>query len=128
MKCLNSLILSGVVFSLFSVGALAQAPKDNPKCEANPVFNRFVGEVMGNCERARFKDLNLWRWKKAGDSKSGSESFKVEGEYWYYLNPIKKDAKGLQPGILEVVRNKGISERKDVEKSQRREKCSGKEQ
>lgn len=105
MKCLNSLILSGVVFSFFSVGALAQSPKDNPKCEANPVFNRYAGEVMGKCERARFKDLALQRWKKAGDSKSGAESFKVEGEYWYYLNPVAKDAKGLQPGILEVVRN-----------------------
>lgn len=105
MKCLNSLILSGVVFSLFSVGALAQAPKDNPKCEANPVFNRFAGERMGNCERARFRDLGLTRWKRADDPKSGTESFKVEGEYWYYLNPIEKDAKGLHPGILEVVRN-----------------------
>jgi len=105
MKYLNSLMLTGAILAFFSFNALAQSPKDNPKCEPNPVFNRFVGEVMGNCERARFKDLNLWRWKKAGDSKSGSESFKVEGEYWYYLNPIKKDAKGLQPGILEVVRN-----------------------
>ena len=105
MKYLNSLMLTGAILAFFSFNALAQSPKDNPKCEPNPVFNRFAGELMGNCERARFKDLNLWRWKKAGDSKSGSESFKVEGEYWYYLNPIKKDAKGLQPGILEVVRN-----------------------
>ncbi|MFZ2490954.1 MAG: OmpA family protein [Thermoanaerobaculia bacterium] len=90
---------------IFAVNASGQSPKDNPKCEANPVFNRFAGETMGNCDRARFKDLDLWRWKKANDSKSGSESFKVEGEYWYYLNPIAKDSKGLLPGILEVVRN-----------------------
>lgn len=104
MKYLNSLMLTSAMLA-FTVNALAQAPKDNPKCEPNPVFNRFAGEIMGNCDRARFKDLNLWRWKKANDSKSGSESFKVEGEYWYYLNPIEKDAKGLHPGILEVVRN-----------------------
>jgi len=104
MKYLNSLMLTSAMLA-FTVNAWAQSPKDNPKCEPNPVFNRFAGERMGNCDRARFKDLNLWRWKKANDSKSGSESFKVEGEYWYYLNPINKDAKGLHPGILEVVRN-----------------------
>jgi outer membrane protein OmpA-like peptidoglycan-associated protein len=105
MKRLNNLILSGAILAFFTVNALAEPRKDNPKCEPNPVFNRFAGEVMGNCDRARFKDHNLWRWKKTGDSKSGSESFKVEGEYWYYLNPIEKDTKGLHPGILEVVRN-----------------------
>lgn len=104
MKYLNSLMLTSAMLA-FTVNAWAQSPKDNPKCEPNPVFNRFAGERMGNCDRARFKDLNLWRWKKANDSKSGSESFKAEGEYWYYLNPIEKDAKGLHPGILEVVRN-----------------------
>ena len=93
-------VLLGVMAS-----APAQAESDNPKCEANPVFNRFAGEVMGNCERARFKDLELWRWKKAGDPKSGSGAFKVEGEYWYYFNGIGKDAKGLHPGKLEVQRN-----------------------
>lgn len=104
MKYLNSLMLTSAMLA-FTVNAWAQSPKDNPKCEPNPVFNRFAGEVMGNCEQARFKDINLERWKKAGDSKSGSESFKVEGEHWYYLNPVEKDTKGLQPGILEVVRN-----------------------
>lgn len=105
MKCLNSLILSGTMLVFFTVNALAQLPKDNPKCEPNPVFNRFAGEVMGSCERARFKDLDLYRYKKGNDPKSGIESFKVEGEYWYYFNDIEKDAKGLHPGKLEVVRN-----------------------
>ena len=104
MKYLNSLMLASAMLA-FTGNALAQSPKDNTKCVPNPVFNRFAGEVMGNCEQARFKELNLERWKKAGDSKSGSESFKVEGEHWYYLNPVEKDAKGLQPGLLEVVRN-----------------------
>jgi len=89
----------------FTANALAQSPKDNPKCEANPVFNRFAGEVIGNCERARFKDLGLYRFKISNDPKSGTEQFKVEGEYWHYVNSLEKDAKGLHPGILEVVRN-----------------------
>jgi outer membrane protein OmpA-like peptidoglycan-associated protein len=105
MKCLNSLILSGAMLAFITASALAQSSKDNPKCEPNPVFNRFAGEVMGNCERARFKDLGLWRWKKANDPKSGAESFKVEGEYWYYFNDIEKDANGRHPGKLEVARN-----------------------
>jgi outer membrane protein OmpA-like peptidoglycan-associated protein len=104
MKYLNSLILTSALLA-FSVSVLAQARKDNPKCEPNPVFNRFAGEFMGNCEQARFKELTLERWKKAGDPKSGSESFKIEGEHWYYLNPVEKDAKGLPPGVLEIVRN-----------------------
>ena len=93
-------LLSGVLMS-----AAALAETDNPKCEPNPVFNRFAGEIMGNCDRARFKDLELYRWKTAGDPKSGYASFKVEGEYWYYFNGIGKDAKGLYPGKLEVKRN-----------------------
>lgn len=105
MKYLNSLMLTSAILVFFSFNALAQSRKDNPECQPNPVFNRFAGEVMGNCDQARFKELKLERWKKAGDSKSGSASFKVEGEHWYYLNPVEKDAKGLQPGILEIVRN-----------------------
>lgn len=105
MKYLSRLLLHALILAIFSANAFAQAPKDNPKCEPNPVFNRFAGEVMGNCERARFKDLGLWRWKAANDPKSGAESFKVEGEYWYYFNGIEKDANGRHPGKLEVVRN-----------------------
>ena len=99
----SSLTLA-LLFGGLANGA-AQAETDNPKCEPNPVFNRFAGEIMGNCDRARFKDLELWRWKMAGDPKSGSGAFKVEGEYWYYFNGIEKDAKGLHPGKLEVKRN-----------------------
>jgi outer membrane protein OmpA-like peptidoglycan-associated protein len=105
MNYLNRLLLRGVILVFATANAFAQLPKDNPKCEPNPVFNRFAGEVMGNCERARFKDLGLYRLKKANDPKSGTEQFKVEGEYWQYVNGIEKDAKGLHPGILEVVRN-----------------------
>jgi outer membrane protein OmpA-like peptidoglycan-associated protein len=105
MKYLNGLVLHVLVLVLSTANAFAQSPKDNTKCEPNPVFNRFAGEVMGNCERARFKDLGLYRLKRANDPKSGTEQFKVEGEYWHYVNSLEKDAKGLHPGIVEVVRN-----------------------
>jgi outer membrane protein OmpA-like peptidoglycan-associated protein len=104
MKYLSSLVLACAVLTVAG-SALGQARKDNPKCKPNPVFNRFQGEVMNTCNQARFKDLNLRRWKKAGDAKSGDEPFKVEGEYWEYVNPIEKDAEGRLPGLLEVVRN-----------------------
>ena len=44
--------------------SLAVSANDNPKCEPNPVFKRFAGEVMGSCERARFKALELWGRKE----------------------------------------------------------------
>ena len=97
---------AGLLLGLLSAASvLAQNAKDNPKCEANPVFNRFAGEVMASCERARFKALELWRFKTANNPKSGAEAFNVEGEYWYYFNDINKDAQGRHPGKLEVARN-----------------------
>jgi outer membrane protein OmpA-like peptidoglycan-associated protein len=105
MKTFNCVIVVTAILALSGLNALAQTRKDNPECKPNPVFNRFAGEVMGNCDQARFKDIELTRWKKPGDSKSGSESFKVEGEYWYFLNPVQKDAQGQPPGTLEIVRN-----------------------
>lgn len=105
MKYLNSLMLASAILTFFSFDALAQPRKDSPECKPNPVFNRFQGEVMNACDQARFKDLELRKWKKAGDTKSGDESFKVEGEYWGYLNPVEKDAQGRLPGLLEIVRN-----------------------
>jgi len=105
MKHLTFLMLSGALSALVAATALAQSPKDNPKCEANPVFNRFAGEVMSNCERARFKELDLWQWKKANDPKADIAPVKVEGEYWYFFNAIEKDAQGRYPGKLEVRRN-----------------------
>ncbi len=104
MKYRNSLMLTSAML-VFSVNALAQQPKDNPKCKPNPVFNRFAGEVMNNCDQLRFNGIELQRWKKAGDPKSGTETFKVEGEYWYYYSGIGKDAEGRYSSELEVVRN-----------------------
>jgi len=98
-------LLVGALVAVFAANAPAQTPKDNPKCEANPVFNRFTGEIMGSCERARFLELELYQWNKPNDPKSGASVHKVEGEYWYYFNDLSRDAKGLFPGKLEVRRN-----------------------
>lgn len=101
-KCVPVLLLA----LMSSASAFAQSEKDNPSCETNPVFNRFAGEVIGSCERARFKALELWGRKDAPENpKSEVRPFNVEGEYWYYFNDIEKDAKGRYPGKLEVQRN-----------------------
>lgn len=105
MQRVTRLVLGGAVLAGMSAGLGAQSPKDNARCEANPVFSRFAGEIMDGCERVRFKELELWRWTKANDPKSGQSGFKVEGEYWYYFNGIEKDSRGLHPGKLEVRRN-----------------------
>ncbi len=93
-------IASTLMLGLTASSALAQ--KDNPECEPNPVFSRFNGEVMTSCERARFKELELWVRESP---KGGTKPMSVEGEYWYYFNEIQQDAKGLYPGKLEVRRN-----------------------
>lgn len=101
----NRIVFFIAGFLLFS-SSLAVSANDNPKCESNPVFNRFAGEVMGGCERARFKELELWGRKEAPENpKSAVRPFNVEGEYWYYFNDIERDAKGRHPGKLEVQRN-----------------------
>lgn len=38
MTRLTSLLLGGALVALSAANVPAQTPKDNPKCEANPVF------------------------------------------------------------------------------------------
>jgi flagellar motor protein MotB len=90
---------------VLSSSALAAAPKDNPRCEPNPVFNRYPGEVLDRCERARFAELSLSRRADVENQRGDVSYFKVEGEYWYYNGPLTKDAQGRLPGNLEVRRN-----------------------
>ncbi len=101
----NSSLVTVLAFAVLTWSLPAESAKDNAKCQPNPIFKKFAGEFMDGCERARFKELELWRWKKTDDPKSGSEVFKVEGEYWYYFNGIEKDANGLHPGAIEIRRN-----------------------
>lgn len=78
---------------------------DKPPCEPNPLFSPFPNETVESCERNAFSSLQLWRWKKEGDPKSGAEPFKIEGEFWSYRSSFAKDAKGQFPATLEVQRN-----------------------
>jgi len=98
---LHALTLS----ALFLFSAAASAAKDNPKCEANPVFSRFPGETLDSCERSRFTELELARRSDLSNPRSPVIRFKVEGEYWYTHGPLSKDASGRLPGKLEVQRN-----------------------
>jgi outer membrane protein OmpA-like peptidoglycan-associated protein len=78
---------------------------DNPKCGEHPLFSRFSGETLENCDRSRYAKLELWRWKNPAKQGGGQQAFTVEGEYWYYFNDIAKDAQGRPAGKLEVQRN-----------------------
>ncbi len=88
---------------LFLAPAIA-APKNNTKCESNPLFEVFPNSYSDKCERSRFAALDLKRWKDM-EKKREIENFKVEGEYWYYFDLIEKNANGKQPGKLEIQRN-----------------------
>ena len=95
----------GMILSATVQAADTPHPKDNKKCDPNPVFDRFKGEYLGSCERSRFGDLELKRYKDPAKPKAGYEKFKVEGEHWYYSNNIEK-VPGQQPASkLEVFRN-----------------------
>lgn len=92
-----------LALSAFLLVATAAGAED--RCEPNPVFKTFPGEAQESCERASFGELELWRWRQPGKPEAGTEPFRVEGEYWYYLNILAPDAKGWLPGKLEVRRN-----------------------
>lgn len=90
--------------ALLIAPAFAASPKDNPRCEANPLFNAFPNSYLDGCEHSRFASLELMRWKDM-EKKRGGEYFKVEGEYWYYFDLVENDAKGMPAGKLEIQRN-----------------------
>lgn len=96
-------VLSGVILLLAS-SVFAAGREDKPGCEKNPLFSKFPGEYVDDCEHVPFAELDLRRWIVPGDSKKGSEGFKVEGEYWYFHCGIDKGVTG-KPGKLQVQRN-----------------------
>lgn len=96
--------LMAIGFSLASLPA-AGAPGDAPGCEPHPLFNRFPGEALGECERLRFNRLEMWRWIDPANPGAGEEPFSVEGEYWQYLNGFSDNAAGSRPTRLELTRN-----------------------
>jgi len=100
-KRLQALTLSAL--ALFA--AATSFAQDNPKCEPNPLFSRFPGERLDNCERSRFTELEVARRSDPANPRSNVIRFKKEGEYWYTHGPLQKDAAGRYPGKLEVRRN-----------------------
>lgn len=97
-------VLSGVILLLAS-SVFAAGREDKPGCEKNPLFSKFPGEYVDDCEHVPFAELDLRRWIVPGDSKKGSEGFKVEGEYWYFHCGIDKAVTGKPAGKLQVQRN-----------------------
>lgn len=79
--------------------------KDNPKCQPNPVFEKFPGSYYGNCEQSRFMALEIEVAKDPAKPQGPRDKVKKEGEYWYYHDPIQKDASGALPSPLELQRN-----------------------
>ena len=92
-----------------AVPALAAPPKakskDNPKCQPNPVFEKFPGSYHDNCDRSRFMALEIEVAKDPARLQGPRDMVKKEGEYWYYRDPIEKDASGALPSPLELQRN-----------------------
>lgn len=88
---------------LLLVPAFAASPKDNPKCEPNPLFEPFPKSYLDVCERSRFATVDLRRWKDPV-KRSGAEHFKMEGEYWYYVDRIENGL-SAKVNVLEIQRN-----------------------
>lgn len=86
-------------------GGAHAAERDNPACSANPLFARFPGEALDNCQHVRFNELKLRRWADPANPRSNVLPLTVEGEYWYYHDPIARDARGRAAGKLEVRRH-----------------------
>ena len=104
IKTATAVLLSAFL-ALPVLAAAAAAKKGDTKCEPNPLFSPFPGSTMTSCERSNFAELKLHRWKNPDNPRAGAESFKVEGEYWYFHGGIEKNAAGGKPGKLEVQRN-----------------------
>jgi outer membrane protein OmpA-like peptidoglycan-associated protein len=85
------------------VPAHAASDRDNPKCEPNPLFEPFPNSYLDICERSRYTTLELRRWKDPA-KQSGADRFKMEGEYWYYIDRIEMSG-GAPVGKLEIQRN-----------------------
>jgi outer membrane protein OmpA-like peptidoglycan-associated protein len=93
------------LLALATLDAAAQKSRDNPKCKPNPVFEKFPGSYHDKCEHSRFLALDIEVAKDPNKLKGPRDKVAKEGEYWYYNDPIPKDASGAQPSPLELQRN-----------------------
>lgn len=97
--------LTAILLTLLLATTAPARAGDNPKCSEHPLFSRFSGETLENCDRSRYAKLDLWRWKNPAKPGGGQQAFQVEGEYWYAFNDLPKDSQGRAVGKLEVQRN-----------------------
>lgn len=100
-------LLAAFCIALATPEASAQKAKskDNPKCQPNPVFEKFPGAFHSTCERSRFSELPLEAARDPAKPDSNFASITKEGEYWYYFDEIDKEASGSHPSPLELQRN-----------------------
>lgn len=94
-----------LAFAATDAAAQKAKSKDNPKCQPNPVFEKFPGAFLSGCERSRFLELELQAAKDPAKLDTNFATVKKEGEYWYYFDEIDKDASGSHPSPLELQRN-----------------------
>lgn len=96
--------LLGLVLSLLADSA--QAAKDKPKCDPNPVFQAFPGTSVLECQQAKFNALKMRRAKEGAKANAEPDSFEKEGQYWYFKTLVDRDSKGAYAvSELEVRRN-----------------------
>lgn len=102
-------LLATAAIALVAQDALAQKSKpksnDNPACQPNPVFEKFPGSYLDSCQRSRFMGLEIEVAKDPAKPQGPRDIVTKEGEYWYYHDPIRKDASGSLPSPLELQRN-----------------------
>ncbi len=105
LACL--LAAASIAFAAQEAFAQKSAPKskDNPKCQPNPIFEKFPGSYLDSCDRSRFMELDIEVAKDPANLKGERTKVRKEGEYWYYHDPIQKDASGALPSPLELQRN-----------------------
>ena len=102
---LACLLVLSIVLAAPDAFAQKAGSKDNPKCQPNPVFEKFPGSYLDSCERSRFMALEIEVAKDPANLQGARDKVKKEGEYWYYHDLIEKDGSGALPSPLELQRN-----------------------
>ncbi|CAG0941375.1 MAG: hypothetical protein EFKGCFLK_01345 [Rhodocyclaceae bacterium] len=94
-------LIVAIGISLAALGVAAQTA--NPRCNPDPVFERYSRGVLSNCEKSSFKQLRL----VTGRNPDTGESAVVgkEGQYWASYYSIAKNKTGELPSTLELQRN-----------------------
>jgi outer membrane protein OmpA-like peptidoglycan-associated protein len=87
------------------LAALPAATRAKEPCAPVPIFSTFPGAKLDSCERSRFATVDIMRWKDLEKRGGGVDHLKKEGESWYSIELLPKDANGRKPGKVEIQRN-----------------------